>query len=131
MGDLTERYGLCHRCRESGRLFFVLDRDLNEYDWLCRGCELASSRTWLAAKIVEIDRQQRDIFATQAGRRHERTSIAPSWNVATMVLVVEDDVDIAGAVCEILEDAGHLTTHARDGLEGLERLRELSPTPAL
>jgi CheY-like chemotaxis protein len=85
----------------------------------------------LAAKAVEINRQQREIFAAQLHERRERTSGAPPSNLLAPVLVVEDDDDIADAVCTILEDAGHLTAHARDGLEGLERLRTLLPAPSL
>ncbi len=46
------------------------------------------------------------------------------------VLIVEDDADVAEALALILEDAGYVAEIARDGAEGLERLRR-APPPAL
>jgi CheY-like chemotaxis protein len=123
---LSERFGTCQRCGGAGRLFFVLDRHANRYDWLCRGCELASSRSWLAAKVVEVDRKQKEIFSAELPAMRERTSAAPASPASSLVLVVEDDDDIADAVCEILRDAAFLTARARDGIEGLQHLGSLS-----
>jgi CheY-like chemotaxis protein len=39
------------------------------------------------------------------------------------VLVVDDDDDLRGTVCETLEDAGYDTVGARDGSEALSTLR--------
>jgi CheY-like chemotaxis protein len=47
------------------------------------------------------------------------------------VLVVEDDIDIRGAVVEVLEDAEYEPVVAGNGAEALARLREGSPDPCL
>lgn len=47
------------------------------------------------------------------------------------VLVVEDDLDIRGAVVEVLEDASYEPVVASNGAEALARLREGRPDPCL
>lgn len=44
------------------------------------------------------------------------------------ILVVDDDPDIVDMLREALESAGHRVVTARDGLEGLERLRTVQPS---
>lgn len=46
------------------------------------------------------------------------------------VLLVEDDLDVAEAVVDVLTDAGHTVRHALDGMDGL-RLLEHMERPAL
>ena len=41
-----------------------------------------------------------------------------------MILVVDDDDDIRGALCDVLEVEGYATTTAANGQEALERLHE-------
>jgi CheY-like chemotaxis protein len=50
--------------------------------------------------------------------------------VSGLVLIVEDDDDVAEAMALILKDAGYEAEIARDGMQGLERLRRGAP-PAL
>ena len=50
--------------------------------------------------------------------------------MSCVVLIVEDDADVAEALAMILEDAGYVPEIARDGAEGIERLRRGAP-PAL
>ncbi len=47
------------------------------------------------------------------------------------VLVVEDNDDIRDTLRELLEELGHCVSTARDGLEGLRRIREERPEVAL
>ncbi len=42
--------------------------------------------------------------------------------LARTILVVEDDPDLSAAMCELLEDAGHVALRAVDGAEGLALL---------
>ncbi len=44
------------------------------------------------------------------------------------ILVIDDDPDIVDMLREALEGAGHRVVTARDGLEGLERLRSVRPS---
>jgi CheY-like chemotaxis protein len=44
---------------------------------------------------------------------------------------VEDDIDIQGAVVEVLEDAEYQPVVASNGVEALARLREGEPEPCL
>ncbi len=46
------------------------------------------------------------------------------------VLLVEDDLDIAEAILDVLMDEGYEVAHATNGLEALELLRS-EPTPAV
>jgi CheY-like chemotaxis protein len=46
-----------------------------------------------------------------------------------LVLVVDDDDAIRGALCDLLEDAGFATVGARHGLEALRTLTTLPTTP--
>jgi two-component system response regulator MprA len=48
-----------------------------------------------------------------------------------LVLVVDDDPDIRGSLCEILGFEGYRTVAAIDGLDALARLRLLPEPPAL
>jgi CheY-like chemotaxis protein len=51
--------------------------------------------------------------------------------VSVSVLVVDDEVDIRTAMTEVLEDEGYEVYAARDGQEGLDRLREKQPSVIL
>ena len=44
-----------------------------------------------------------------------------------MVLVVEDEEDLRNLVADILIDAGHDVTEAKDGGEALEKARDVEP----
>jgi CheY-like chemotaxis protein len=46
---------------------------------------------------------------------------------AGTILVVEDDADIRGALCAILQEEGYAVVGARDGSEALMRLRSGEP----
>jgi two-component system response regulator MprA len=48
--------------------------------------------------------------------------------VRAPILVIDDDPDIVDMLREALEGAGHRVITARDGLEGLERLRTVEPS---
>jgi signal transduction histidine kinase len=60
------------------------------------------------------------------GRRHT-TDPRPGDGPARRVLVIEDNVDAAVSLQEVLQLAGHIVEVARDGAEGLERARALRP----
>src|SRR3954471_17948717 len=47
------------------------------------------------------------------------------------VIVVDDDNDIRGAICDMLHDEGYSTVQASNGKEALELLRETSERPHL
>ena len=47
-----------------------------------------------------------------------------------LVLVVDDDDAIRGALCELLDEAGFATVSARHGLEALQLLARLPTAPA-
>lgn len=47
--------------------------------------------------------------------------------MSKLVLVVDDDPDIAEIVCELLQGEGHRTVTARDGQEALEVLAREKP----
>jgi CheY-like chemotaxis protein len=47
------------------------------------------------------------------------------------VLLVEDDLDIAEAILDVLMDEGYQVAHATNGLEALDLLRTEGPKPAL
>jgi DNA-binding NtrC family response regulator len=43
------------------------------------------------------------------------------------ILIVDDDEDLAAIVAAIVTDQGHVARTARNGLEGLDRIRERRP----
>lgn len=48
------------------------------------------------------------------------------------VLVVDDEIDLRDAICELLESAGHATMRASNGREALERLKKTTePTDVI
>lgn len=51
--------------------------------------------------------------------------------MAHRILVVDDDADIRETLVEVLEDAGHETISAANGIEALERLRSSDAPPCL
>jgi CheY-like chemotaxis protein len=48
-----------------------------------------------------------------------------------MVMVIDDDTDVSGAIIEVLEDAAYTTIAATNGREALELLRTLDPLPCV
>src|SRR5262249_49115327 len=67
-----------------------------------------------------IPRPRRDLLVHHSGARI----------MSSLVLIVEDDVDVAEALALILEDAGYVAEIAPNGAEGIERLSR-GPLPAL
>ncbi len=59
-------------------------------------------------------------------RRHT-TDPQPGDAPARRVLVIEDNVDAADTLAEVLQLAGHIVEVARDGAEGIEKARAFSP----
>ncbi len=47
------------------------------------------------------------------------------------ILIVENDDSLREGAAELLEESGYQVIQARDGVEGLERLRELGEAPDL
>jgi DNA-binding response OmpR family regulator len=47
------------------------------------------------------------------------------------ILIVENDDSLREGAAELLEESGYQVIQARDGLEGLERLREMREAPDL
>jgi signal transduction histidine kinase len=59
--------------------------------------------------------------------RRRTTEPRPGDGPTRRVLVIEDNVDAAVSLQEVLQLAGHIVEVARDGAEGLERARALRP----
>jgi CheY-like chemotaxis protein len=51
-------------------------------------------------------------------------SVTAAWVRGKAILVVEDEVQVAGALARLLAIDGHHVTTARDGLVALQKLRE-------
>jgi CheY-like chemotaxis protein len=48
---------------------------------------------------------------------------------STLLLVVDDDLDVREVLCMVLEDAGYRTVEAKNGLEALDTLRTMPEKP--
>ena len=68
-----------------------------------------------------------DDSPTPSRRRLSGASPGPRQRVDNLVLVVEDDTDFRAALCAILLDHGFEVIEARNGEEGLARLRDVLP----
>lgn len=51
----------------------------------------------------------------------------PYWYMSKQILIVEDEADIREAIADAITDAGYDVHTATNGIEGLEKAKELHP----
>jgi len=84
--------------------------------------------------IIEIDRQQVELFRAEKQKREKSGSIraaAVSRSRPRTVLIVEDDNSIRTSLSHILEDEGIRTLTASNGREALDVIRQSDEVPSV